>query len=110
MLVIICLLFGSLLAGSGQKMTKQAAPASSGKYDCDGGLGQESLQGEIFVNQAIDDALKTLSKCAPCRSMFDSEDEKYAIKLLQRLRKNKAFVISLKYLVMIGGGMVRNSK
>lgn len=66
----------------------------SPKYDCSGGLPHSSIDGNLFVEEAIDEALDILTKCESCRRMFGTKDPDYAIKLLKRLRRDKVILIS----------------
>lgn len=55
-----------------------------------------SKAGEAHLKRAINDVLDILSECQPCRLMFASKDQDYAIDLLKRMRRNKSIIISSK--------------
>lgn len=72
-----------------------AAPPAKPEYDCSGNLEtHDSEVGRQYIEQAIDEALAKLRTCQPCREMFKKGDETYAIKLLEKLRRNKVFIIT----------------
>src|SRR5262245_35745472 len=63
------------------------------KYNCFGKQ-VDSENGQENLERAIDDALKILEGCKSCQQMFDRKNPHYAVDLLQRLRRDKVFVIS----------------
>src|SRR5437870_2577192 len=77
-----------------QHRIRRTGARRSPKYDRSGGLQVHSKQGDEYVEQAINDALKILKRCDLCRRMFDSENSNYAIKLLERLKRDKVIIIS----------------
>lgn len=113
-LLLACLLIGHVLPGfrstpiqrppSEHGLPNQSRPTKKEnastpvlpRYDCSGGLRQDSKAGQEYIEQAINDALDILKRCKYCRQMFDSEGSDYAIELLERLRQDKVIIISAK--------------
>ncbi len=64
-------------------------------YDCVGELRQHITEtGKQNIEQAIDDALDILRNCESCRQVFHERDSNYAIRLLEKLRRDQVFIIS----------------
>jgi hypothetical protein len=82
--------------------TKQAATTENAvpvlmspkhKYNC---FGKQvySKEGQRNLERAIADALQILKGCKSCQQMFDRTNPNYAIDLLERLDRDKVFIIS----------------
>lgn len=111
-LLLACLLIGHMLPGfrstpiqrppSQHRLPNQSQPTKKEKvsspvlprYDCSGGLQQNSKAGQEYIEQAVKDALDILKRCKHCRQIFDSEGSDYPIELLERLRQDKVIIIS----------------